>query len=90
MDRKEYFKTADGDNLIAKVPLSWKKIFGQGVVIPHKMRCFTDCTKVILCDDCDKLVNRRKEFSANLNELKREAPNDFSHMLPKLNKFVNI
>ena len=25
-DRKEYFKMADGDNLIAKEPLSWKKI----------------------------------------------------------------
>ena len=26
-DREEYFKMADGDNLIAKVPLSWKKDF---------------------------------------------------------------
>ena len=25
LDRKEFFKMADGDNLIAKVPLSWKK-----------------------------------------------------------------
>ena len=30
-----------------------------------------------------KLVNQRKEFAANLNELKREKPNDLSHMLPK-------
>ena len=29
------------------------------------------------------LVNQRKEFSANLNELKREKPNDRGHMLPK-------
>ena len=74
---------ADGDNLIAKVPFSWKKSFSQGVVIPHKIRNCSDCKKDILCDECDKLVNQRKEFSANLNELKREAPNDFSHMLPK-------
>ena len=83
LDRKEYFKMADGDKLVAKVPLSWKKSFSQGVVIPHKMRNCNKCTKDILCDGCDKLVNQNKEFSANLNELKREKPNDFGLMLPK-------
>ena len=66
---------ANGNNLIPKVPLSWKKSFSQGVVIPHKMRICSDCKKDILCGQCDKLVNQRKEFSANVNELKREAPN---------------
>ena len=47
------------------------------------MRNCNKCTKDLLCDGCDKLVNRRKEFSANLSELQREAPNDFDHMLPK-------
>ena len=42
LNRKEYFKMANGDNLVAKVPLSWKKSFSQGVVIPHKMR---NCNK---------------------------------------------
>ena len=74
---------ADGKNLIAKVPLSWKKSFSHGVVIPHKMRYCTDCKIDSLCDRCDKLFNQKKEFSANLNELKREPPNDFGHMLPK-------
>ena len=83
LDRKEYFNMASGDELIAKIPLSFKKSFSQGVVIPHKMRNCNKCTKDILCDDCDKLVNQRKEFSANLNELKREEPNDFGHMLSK-------
>ena len=83
LNRKEYFKMGNGDNLVAKVPLSWKKSFSQGVVIPHKMRNCNKCTKDQLCDGCDILVNQRKEFSANLNELKREKPNDFSHMLPK-------
>ena len=83
LDRKEYFKMVDGDNLIAKVPVSWKNSFSQGVVIPHRMINCSDCKKDILCDECDKLVNQRIEFSANLKELKREAPNDFSHMLPK-------
>ena len=60
---------ADGDNLIAKVPLSWKKSFSQGVVIPHKVRYCTKCKKDILCESFDKLVNQKKEFLANLNEL---------------------
>ena len=73
----------EGDKLNAKVPLSRKKSFSQGVVIPHKTIYCTDCKKDFLCDSCDKLVNRKKEFSANLNELKREKPNDFGHRLPK-------
>ena len=72
-----------GKKLVAKVPLSWKKSFSQRVVIPHKMRNCNNCIKDLLCDQCDKLVNQIKEFSANLNELKREAPNVFGHMLPK-------
>ena len=83
LDRKEYFKMFEGDKLIAKVPLSWKKSFSQGVVIPHKMRNCTDCKIDSLCDNCDRLVNQRKEFSANLNEMKRQPPNQFGHMLPK-------
>ena len=59
---------ADGDNLFEKVPLSWKKSFSQGVIIPHKMRHCCDCKKDILCDKCNKLVNQKKKFSANLNE----------------------
>ena len=47
------------------------------------MRICNDCENDIMCDNCDKLVNQRNEISANLNELKREKPNDFGHMLPK-------
>ena len=83
LDRKEYFKMFEGDKLVAKVPLSWKKSFSQGVVIPHKMRNCSECKRDILCDGCDKLVNQRKEFSAILNEMKRQPPNEFGHMLPK-------
>ena len=83
LDRKEYFKKADGDNLIAKVPLSWKKSFSQGLVIPHKMRYCTECKNVSLCDRCDNFVNQKKELSANLNELKREKPTKNGHMLAK-------
>ena len=84
LDRKEYFKMADGDNLIAKKPLSRKKCFSQAVIIRHKMRNCSDCKKDILCEICDELVNQKKEFSANLNELKKQPPVDESgYMLPK-------
>ena len=69
LDRKEYVKLSNGDNLITKVPLSWKKCFSYGVIIPHKMRHCNKCTKDNLCDGCDKLVNQKKELSANLNEI---------------------
>ena len=73
----------EGDKLVTKVPLSGKKPFSQGVVVPQKMRNYNKCTKDFLCDDCDILVNQNKEFSANLNEIKREKPINFCHMLPK-------
>ena len=79
---------ADGGSLVAKVPLSWKKSFSQGVVIPHKMKICSECKNDSLCDSCDQLVNQRKEFSANLNELKRQAPIEFGHML--LNYILKI
>ena len=80
-DRKEHFNMADGDKLVAKVPLKWKKSFSQGVVIPHEMKNCSDCIKDILGDNCDKLTNQNKNFSANLTELKRESPNEFGHMI---------
>ena len=46
------------------------------------MRSCTDCQKDISCDRCDELVNQREEFSANLNELNRDPPNEIGHMLP--------
>ena len=74
---------ADGGNLVAKVPLSWKKSFSQGVVIPHNMKNCCKCIEDIPCENCDELINQKKDFSPNLNELKRQALNEFGHMLPK-------
>ena len=51
LNRKEYFNMAEGDKLLAKIPLSWKKSFSQGVIIPHKMKDCLNCTKDILCGD---------------------------------------
>ena len=72
-----------GDKLIAKVPLPEKKSINMGLVIPHKMRKCGECKNDFLCGNCDKLVNQKKEFSANLNEMKREPPNSLGHMLPE-------
>ena len=72
LDREACFNMARGDKLIAQIPLTWKKSFSMGVVIPHKMRNCNKCTQDILLDNCDNIVNQNKEFSANLNELKRE------------------
>ena len=57
--------------------------FSHGVVFPHKMKNCTNCEKDILCDECHKLVNQNEEFSANLNGLKRQPPNELGHMLLK-------
>ena len=62
LDRKEYLKMFGGDKLIARVPLSRKKSFSMGVVVPHKLRNCNKCTKDLLCDGCDKLLNQRKKF----------------------------
>ena len=55
----------------------------HGVVIPHKLRNCNDCKKDNLSENCNKLVNQRKEVSANLNELKREPPHQLGQMLLK-------
>ena len=83
LDRKDYYKIADGGKLVAKVPLSWKKSFSQGVIFPHKMKNSSECKNDVVCENCDKLVNQGKEFSANLSELKRQALNELGQMLPK-------
>ena len=35
----------DGDELFAKVPLSWRKSFSMAVVFPHKMRNCNKCDR---------------------------------------------
>ena len=65
LDRKEYFNMARGGKLKAKVPLTWKKSFYQGVLIPHILRNCGECKKDILCENCDKLVNQKTNFQLN-------------------------
>ena len=64
----------NGDKLIAKVPLNCKKSLSYGVVILYKMRNCTDCKNNSLCDNCDKLVNQRKDIIEILKEKKVNLP----------------
>ena len=46
------------------------------------MRFRNECTDILTCENCHNQFNENKEFEAILILLKREAPNQFSHMLP--------
>ena len=37
----------NGDKVVAKLPLSWKKSFSMGVVVPHEMKICDKYTKDI-------------------------------------------
>ena len=54
----------------------------MGIGIPYKNRNCNKCSEIFSSDGCDKLVNQNKEFSANPNEIKQQARNEFGHMLP--------
>ena len=47
------------------------------------MKNCSECANDILCENCDKLVNQKKNFSANLNELKRQNPKESGRILPE-------
>ena len=49
------------------------KCCSYGVIFPHKMKKCNKCDEDILCDECDKLVNHKKEFSDNFNEKKTSS-----------------
>ena len=72
----------EGKMITAMLPRSWKKAFNNGILIPTKMRRSDICNDKLLCEKCKNQVNEKKEFEANLNFLKRNAPNEFSYMLP--------
>ena len=81
LDRSQYFDMFEGKKISAMLPKSWKKSFNNGIVIPAKMRRCDKCRGKILCATCNNQINENKEFEANLNLLKREAPKEFGYML---------
>ena len=82
LDRSQYFDIWEGKKTSAMLPRSWKKSFNNGVIIPTKVRQCNACKDGILCVTCNDKINENKEFEANLNLLKRKAPNEFVYMLP--------
>ena len=82
LDRSQYFDMLEGKKISAMLPRSWKKSFDNGVIIPVKMRRCDECTGEIICITCNNRVNEDKKHEANFNLLKREALNQFGHILP--------
>ena len=82
LDRSQYFKMIEGKKISALLPRPWKKSFDSGIIIPTKMRFCNECNDNKMCVKCNNHINENKEFEANLNLLKRNAPNEFGHMLP--------
>ena len=81
LDRSQCFNMLKGKKITAILPRSWKKLFENGVKIPTKMRQCNVCKDGVFCSTCNNQINENKEFEANLNLLKREAPNQFGYML---------
>ena len=52
LDTKKYFDMQQGKKVIGTFPLSWKKSFESGVVIPSKTRDCEICKDNNLCEDC--------------------------------------
>ena len=82
LDRSQYFNMLEGKKVTAMLPRSWKKSFNNGFIISTKMRRCDICNDKLICEDCNNQDNENKEFEANLNLLKRNAPNEFGDILP--------
>ena len=78
-----------GKKISAMLPRSWKKSFNNGVTIPTKMRQCNECKDEILCVTSNNRINENKKFEANLNFLKRKAPNEFAYMFPYYKIYYN-
>ena len=82
LDNKKYFDMQQFKKIVGTFPLSWKKSFESGVIIPSKTRDCMICKESILCEECKLKTKQIKEFEANLNELKRKPANEKGNMLP--------
>ena len=81
LNSKKYFEMKEGKTVSGSFPLSWKKSFETGVVIPTRDMFCNKCGENI-CEECESKTKQYKEYEANLNELKRQSPNEFGSMLP--------
>ena len=90
LDRSHNFDMLKGEKISAMLPRSWKKSINNVIVIPEKMKRCDERNDKILCMTCNNDVNENKEFEANLNLLKRKAPNLFGHMLPYIKEEAGL
>ena len=67
----------EGKKISAVLPRSWKKSFKSGVITPENMIFCSESKDGRLCTTCNNQINENEEFEANLNELKRQPPNEF-------------
>ena len=81
-DRYQYFKMLDGEKVTVILPESCRKSFINCIIVPVKMRRCDECKGERLCMTCNNQINENKEFESNINLLKRQASNQFGHMLP--------
>ena len=64
------------------LPKSWKKSLNNGFIIPTKMRFCNECNDKRMCNRCNNQNIENKEIAANIDLIKRQAPNELSHLLP--------
>ena len=76
LDRSQILERIDGEKKSALLPKSLKKSFDNGIVTPPKVRTCNECSKDKCCDRCNSQVKEDKEFEANINLIKRKAPNE--------------
>ena len=82
LGRFQYFNMIGGRKILAMLTKSWKKSFNNRIIIPTKIRQCNECEDGLLFTTRNIQTNENKEFEANLNLIKREAPNEFGYMLP--------
>ena len=71
-----------GKQISAMLPKIWKKSFNNGIIIPVKIKRCNECKVEKLFITCNNQFSENKAFEANFCLLKRQAPNQFGHMLP--------
>ena len=82
LDQSQYFRMIEGKKVSALLPKSWRKSFDSGVNKPTRIKFCNECKDKKMCNKCNNQINETKKFEANLNKLKRHAPNEFAYMLP--------
>ena len=62
LDSKKYFEMQEGKSVSSKFPLSWKKSFSDGVIIPTREDIVTNVVMIIFV----KIVKAKRNNTKNL------------------------